>query len=179
MSWRLSWYKANKENPIVYEEESYEIDNGETYIERCPIVNGDKVLWNEGTDILCDMTKEEINNPLYFREILKEGEFEFHEVTKEGLKYFIEKYKERIIKIFEEALKSDDERHPFYPSLKQYAKEKLRNWKYNVCVDLRPCLDEDIYNVTNDLSYEYCIFNLVALYKNFDFENNMLVIHGG
>lgn len=39
-------------------------------------------------------------------------------------------------------------------------------------------LDENRERITGDWSYEYAIFELVRLYKVFDWENNELVLVG-
>ena len=55
MSWRVSFYKANKEQPLIIkpaDEDEYEdVD-----------INGEEIINNEGTRVWQDMSKEERNN---------------------------------------------------------------------------------------------------------------------
>ena len=87
----------------------------------------------------------------------------------------IEKYRENIIKMFEQQLvpqNPDSE----YSSCEEYTKRKLWSWKHNLEINLD--YDKHI-GVTTSSLWEYTIFNLVYLYRNFDFDNYALVLYGG
>lgn len=179
MGWRLHWYKADKENPITI---IHEVDDDESY-DYCK-VNGTQILWCEATEDWLDLSDEERNNTDYFIKLHSDEDTETYEVTKEGVKLFIEKYRQRIIKILSEAIKSDDEREWNYTSNELYTKQKLGEFSMNIAYDLKEYKDkngniENQFEITSSWKYEYCIFNLIAIYKLFDFENYKLVINGG
>lgn len=175
MSWRLNWYKADKENPLKIIKEDNGVNKNFEYAE----VNGETLLCSEGTEIWESMTSEQRNNRDLFIELLKHDELDYFEVTKKGLALFIEKYRERVVSVYEEALKSDEEREWNYPNVKQYHEQKLWEWQKDLIYDLRPEMNDVPYNITTSYKYEYSIFNLIAIYKFFDFENYKLVICGG
>ena len=60
---------------------------------------------------------------------------------------------------------------------KQHIQMKLREWENHV--DLSP-IDMDLNDdkITTSWLYEYAIFELVRLYKTFDWENNVLILMG-
>lgn len=179
MGWRLHWYKADKENPITI---IHDVDDDESY-DYCE-VNGVRILYCEGTEFWIDLPEEEKNNTNYFIKLHSDDDTETYEVTKEGVKLFIEKYRQRIIKILSEAIKSDDEREINYTSNESYTKQKLSEFNMNLVYDFEEDKDEngnirDQFEITSSWKYEYCIFNLIAIYKLFDFENYKLVVDGG
>lgn len=171
MGWRLHWYKADKDIPIKFEQEDVMEDEG------YPYVNGERLLWCEGTDIWLDeVSDEDKQNPDFFVKLYSGFEMTFYEVTKKGLELIIDKYKERIIKVFEEGMKPEKERDSFYPSLEEYAKQKIYFWKTDLQFRYEKHTDKN--EVSAFSGYEYCIFNLISIYKNFDFENHKLIIYG-
>lgn len=171
MSWRVSYYKANKEKPVTLVEDKDE-ETGEligTYYE----VNGEMIINNEGTQIWLDeITDEQKKNPELFTEIVEDEDCDYFLVTKAGLRLIIEKYRENIIKLFEGQLAQD----PEYGTCEQYTKRKLWSWKHNLEINLD--YDKHI-GVTTSSLWEYTIFNLIYLYRNFDFDNYVLVLYGG
>lgn len=168
MGWRLSWYKADKKQPIKMVEE----ENEPPY----PEINGEKMLYAEGTGIWWDIDKETKHNPKYFKELYPDEDCDYFEVYKDGLKLFIDRYTERIIDVLKEGLKDDNDRNSRYPSIRSYAEEKLKEWEWGLVYHLD---DNDKHEITSSWKYEYTIFNLIALYKSFDFEKYSLVVYGG
>lgn len=175
MSWRLDWYKADKENPLKIKIE----DNGANENFEYAEINGELLLNSEGTEIWQDMTKEERNNKELFIELFEHNDFDYFEVTRKGLELFIEKYRQRISIVYKEAIKSIEDRIPGYPSVEDYHISKLIEWEKPLAYDLRDIMDKRPYEITTSYKYEYSIFNLIAIYKFFDFENYKLVIYGG
>lgn len=99
-------------------------------------------------------------------EILKYFESEFEILEKEGLKGIIQWYHNKIIEVFSV---SDEE-------LLTGAKKKLEVW--NNKFDLLPYwLDEERTDgaIVRSWLYEYAIFNLVHIYRTFDWENDYLI----
>lgn len=124
---------------------------------------------------------------IFSSEELKEKYFDYGAVLlqKEDFKEIIEWHKQKIIVYFNTLLNppmsslhpelTDDERHLMFLKLK--VEEKIEAWsgKYG----FTPVnLDENTSSITDDWSYEYTIFELVRLYKNFDWEKDSLVLAG-
>lgn len=171
MSWRLSWYKVDKNEPLRIVNE----EDGSEY----PEANGEMILWAEGTEVWLDMPEEYKDNTKYFEELVIDEDCDYFEVTKEGLKIFIEKYREIIAKAYKEGFKSDEEREFNWPSLKSYDEEKMREWEHGLVYDLDVEKGNHQFELATSWKYEYTIFNLIAVYKLFDFENYKLIIIGG
>ena len=126
---------------------------------------------------------------LFTSDELKErySDYGFALLTKDDFKAVIEAYRQKIVKWFQSLLNLDDricfseelgkEQYQF-ENLKQQVQDKIDSWSgkyWGICpIDL----DEDKEHITGDWSYEYAIFELVRLYKVFDWENNELVLVG-
>lgn len=114
-------------------------------------------------------------------------DYGFALLTKDDFKSIIEFYRQKIISWFKSLLEIKDsskftaeftkEQYQF-EILKREVQDKIDAWsgKY---VGISPIdLDDDKEQITDDWSYEYAIFELVRLYKAFDWENNDLVLIG-
>ena len=126
---------------------------------------------------------------LFTSEELKErySDDGFSLLTKDDFKAVIEEYRQKIINWLESLLNVDEricfseeltkEQYQF-ETLKQEVQDKIDSWsgKY---FGISPIdLDESRERITGDWSYEYAIFELVRLYKIFDWGNDDLVLVG-
>lgn len=126
---------------------------------------------------------------LFTSEELKErySDYGFALLTKDDFKAIIEAYRQKIVEWFTYLLNPDESRIDSNKLSKEERKhleweyeikDKLEKWsgKY---FGISPIdLDENRERITGDWSYEYAIFELVRLYKVFDWENNELVLVG-
>lgn len=126
---------------------------------------------------------------LFTSDELKErySDYGFALLTKDDFKAVIEAYRKKIVDWFESLLNPDksqitsnklskDEKKHFEWELE--IRGKLEKWsgKY---FGISPIdLDESRERITGDWSYEYAIFELVRVYKAFDWENDELVLVG-
>ena len=126
---------------------------------------------------------------LFTSEELKErySDYGFALLTKDDFKAIIEAYRQKIVNWLESLLNIDEricfseeltkEQYQF-KELKREIQDKIDSWsgKY---FGISPIdLDESRERITGDWSYEYAIFELVRLYKVFDWENDDLVLVG-
>lgn len=110
--------------------------------------------------------KGEIN--FYSFDIYKECESEFYIMTKENLKELIYDYHENIHIMYERLAKGLDDRQKFLNS-------KVREWD-NKFIDPYYLDEEDTDGeIVKSWSYEYSIFNLVYIYRTFDWKNDYLI----
>ena len=187
MSWRVSFYKADINEPIIKEK----VRDDETGEEEEIFINGKEILNNEGTAIWKEhITREQKENPELFELLIdpETGE-DYYRVTKVGLRLFIDKYEEEITKSFEDLYATPDVQEMketgidtndvtaediHYVELKEYVHHKLHEWRYHLVS--QPDAD---YKMTYSGYWEYTIFNLIFIYRTFDFDKDMLVLYGG
>lgn len=134
-------------------------------------------------------TLESKRPSLFTSEELKERycDYGFALLTKDDFKAVIEAYRQKIINWLQSLLDPEDD--PLIQSklskeerrrvlIDNEIKNKIDSWsgKY---FGISPIdLDESKERITGDWSYEYAIFELVRLYKVFDWENDDLVLVG-
>lgn len=169
MGWRLSWYKVDKDAPLKFNEE----EDGSIY----PEANGEMILWAEGTEVWINMPEEYKDDTKYFEELFIDEDCDYFEVTKAGVAKFIEGYRQIIVKAYKEGMKPDDTRDFNWPAIDKYDNEKMWEWERNLVYDLES--NSHDFELATSWKYEYTIFNLIAVYKLFDFENYKLIIIGG
>lgn len=139
------------------------------------------------SEIGCKLESERPS--LFTSEELQErySDYGFALLTKDDFKAVIEAYRRKIIDWLKNLL--DPEGDPIIPSklskeerrrilIDHQIQDKLDSWsgKY---FEISPIdLDESRERITGDWSYEYAIFELVRVYKAFDWENDDLVLVG-
>lgn len=126
---------------------------------------------------------------LFTSDDLKErySDYGFALLTKDDFKAVIEAYRQKIVDWFKSLIEIKDsskftaeftkEQYQF-EMLKREVQDKIDSWsgKY---FGISPIdLNDDKERITGDWSYEYAIFELVRVYKSFDWENNELVLVG-
>lgn len=126
---------------------------------------------------------------LFTSDDLKErySDYGFALLTKDDFKAVIEAYRQKIVDWFKSLIEIKDsskftaeftkEQYQF-EMLKREVQDKIDSWsgKY---FGISPIdLNDDKERITGDWSYEYAIFELVRVYKSFDWEKNELVLVG-
>ena len=133
--------------------------------------------------------------PFFSFDIYEECESEFDILTKEGLLKIIEDYHNKILKNFEDDFKIvedslkefkdlDDDSEEItikvskegYFELYNTLKSKVREWNRSYKI-LPYYLDQEHSDgmIVSSWKYEYAIFNLVYIYRTFDWENDYLI----
>lgn len=114
-------------------------------------------------------------------------DYGFALLTKDDFKAVIEAYRQKIVDWFESLLNPDKSPITFNNLSKE--KRKHLEWEYEIRDKLDAWsgkyfgilpidLDESRKRITGDWSYEYAIFELVRVYKAFDWKNDDLVLVG-
>ena len=126
---------------------------------------------------------------LFTSEELKErySDYGFALLTKEDFKTVIEAYRQKIINWFQSLLNPEDDliipaklskEERKHLAIEHEIQNKIDSWG-GKCFGILPIdLDETRERITGDWSYEYAIFELVRLYKIFDWENDDLDLDG-
>jgi len=107
----------------------------------------------------------------YDFDVYEEYESEFHILSKAGLRQIIDEYHEIILKSYKDDVECND-----FGKIKINIKSKFDEW--NKQFNLLPYyLDNEHTDgyITPSWMYEYAIFNLVYIYKSFDWENDYLI----
>lgn len=92
-------------------------------------------------------------------------------ITEEMIKNFIKEYYVHIIKYYKDIFEEKDEKLQDYYMLEHFKRKifDLENWDKSIC------LDKDKGRLTNNWRFETDVFDIIRMYKTFDFENNMLI----
>lgn len=126
---------------------------------------------------------------LFTSEELKErySDYGFALLAKDDFKAVIEAYRQKIVDWFESLLNPDKSQITANKLSKEERKrleweceikDKLEKWSGKYFGVLPIDLDESRERIAGSWSYEYAIFELVRLYKAFDWENDDLVLVG-
>lgn len=115
------------------------------------------------------------------------SDYGFALLTKDDFKTIIEVYRQKIVNWFQSLLNPKDnnkfsenftkEQYQF-EILKQEVQNKIDIWSGKYCGVTPIDLDTESEQINNSWLYEYAIFELVRLYKVFDWENDELVLIG-
>ena len=99
-------------------------------------------------------------------------------LPKENLLLLIKAYQKRVAKylngIIEDTKRKEEEPYAMGQTALQYLEQKAREWsRENSIIDIN---EENKERIVSSWDYEYNIFDLVHLYKSFDFDNETLVV---
>lgn len=186
MGWRVSFYKAVKDKPIEYVIHKYGNDELFTGIE----INGECVAKYQGTEFWIALKRDK-----EFQKEIKclheHPDCDYYSITKEGFKRIILAYRERIIEYQKQALQNEQDQtlrekysYKGIDTPTSLIEDELREWEssykdeegniHYFCIDL-----SDNKRVSGSWKYKYAIFDMIYVYKNFDWENYTMVVYGG
>lgn len=104
MGWRVSWYRADKDEPVKFTNCN---KNGHYYVDW--EINSECVSNNSGTEFWKDLKN---NNEEFQKEIkclLQDDDIDLYSITKKGFKMIILEYRKRIIDYMTQYLKEFEE----------------------------------------------------------------------
>jgi len=116
----------------------------------------------------CDFDIENLLTRFYKEEMPWECDIEFSLGSKELLLRIIEHYREYVEKFYTNLAEKSQEEN------KQHALSMAREWSSNY-----PPYSLDGSEMISSWKYEYAIFDLVRIYREFDWENDVLIYTGG
>lgn len=108
-------------------------------------------------------------------------------LTKDDFKSIIAFYQQKIVNWFQSLLNPEDsikfsenftKEQYLFDRLKFEVQNKIDIWSGKYCGNTPINLDDEVEQINNSWLYEYAIFELVRLYKIFDWENDDLVLAG-
>lgn len=182
MGWRVSWYKADKEKPLIVktDKEGYEDIS----------INGIQIANNQGTDMWIKLRGSEE----YAKEIkcLREDpDRDFYSITKEGFKQIILFYRQVVIdymkasvEVFEKPELKEISKYWNAQDLLEMVKHEIREWEACYKND-----DGSIHYFNIDFEkdnlvsgswlYKFAIYDMIYIYKTFDWDKYTMVVYGG
>ena len=160
MGWRVSIYKADKNNPVSINVDEYGYESAD--------INGERIAYDCGTDTWC-MLKH--SNEEFKKEIkcLKEDcDQDFYSITKKGFKMIIQDFRERIIQNIKKSIEVTENpeirelnyAYAYTPDALQYLKEELREQlkeeffktAVKIPVDASNVIAEHVFAVVSELN---------------------------
>ena len=131
-------------------------------------------FWDEAEKIIADSNATWCLSPLFH----KDKACAPHVVQEHTLKTIIDVIKENIINYYKNLLKGNDA--TCYAMMRTHIEETIREWEPEYRPDIMSPINfnQNDEKLTNSWRYEYSIWELVKLYKEFDFENNTMLFVG-
>lgn len=170
----ISFMKENSFN-------GYEVE--EDYLAKYEIL-GQKEFYDLGSDFDYAKEIENIAKPLFSDEKLQK-ETEILVCNESVFLLIIEKIRQKNVKYFQKLLTADED------TIRAHIKKKAEEWQtysemfgvetksniFSVCL-VPYNLNKDKETLVNSWLWEYQIFELVRIYKSFDFSKNTLLFYG-
>lgn len=172
--------KTNDDFCNYAENKGYEVDRYEDEEPYCPIFKIGKEVYEFGK--YCDWAfdMQEKNESIFGNDELKERYSDYQAVicSKEDFLFVINTYKQKIIDYYKNLLAENKEsKTPIEKRHKLHIENQLHEWENAFgCCPINT--DLSVEHINDSWMYEYAIFELVRVYKTFDFENNALVLLG-
>jgi hypothetical protein len=184
MGWRVSLYKADKNEPV-----KIEYSEGEKYPE--VNINGEQIIYDCATDVWCYLKQnsEEFNKEIV--NLYDNPDCDYYTISKAGFKMLVLEFRRRIINYLEKVMyihEHPDEKDSIEywrtDDLEDYVKGELIYWKsewdgYDGEKEYSELNFKNPYLVSGSWRYRNAIFDMVHIYKVFDWENYSMVVFGG
>lgn len=165
------------------ESKGYEVERYEGEKPYCAVRHIGKEIYEFGKYVDWAFDMQNNNEPIFGTEELKEQYNDYAPVvcTQEDFLFAINTYKQKIIDFYKSRLEIDeiDKHHGITveEKCKRHVESQLYEWEnpFGICP-----IDTDLSKsiINRSWLYEYGIFELVRVYKTFDWENNSLVLLG-
>ena len=119
---------------------------------------------------------EKHSTPLLVGEVEKEyTDYNLRILTKEGLLSIINMYRDKTLRYYKNLLKEGKEKPIKYST---FVASQITYLCDGDKLEYFANLDNDDLRVTRSTLYEHAIFNLISIYKFFDWDNNTLIFYG-
>lgn len=131
-------------------------------------------FWDEAEKIIADCEPTWCLSPLFHED---KGSAP-HVVKEHTLKTIIDVIKEDIVNYYKGLLKGDDATR--YAMMRTHVEDTIKEWEPEFRPDIMSPINfnQEDEKLTNSWRYEYSIWELVRLYKSFDFERNTMLFVG-
>jgi len=206
MGWRISLYRLPKQTADKWKnitEEQYHTE--EVWDKMCEDLHSECIYYDTLTDIICKDRDKKLHSDFFINGI-NTNESAYITISKEQFLNIIEEVRQRIIRWFDGRKVNNDKLGDYWKNptslytkigapwtadsaMKENQKEwndKAFRWKvkfkdtesdtkyYYTNIDL-----SSKWKVSGSWSYEYLIFDLIHIYKIFDWDNDVLLAIGG
>lgn len=117
----------------------------------------------------CDFDISHTLCSFYGDSSMEDSETEFEIANRETFRIIIEHYIERVKSLYKNLIEKNNHLELF-----DHVKSMGMEWTHDFAVNL----DRETPVITSSWKYEYSIFELIRIYKNFDFKNYVLIYAG-
>lgn len=184
MSWRVNWYKADRNKPLNITHHTDEVYGKWDEIE----INGKCICNNNGTEFWLNLKSSNDDFKKEIKCLHEDEDCDYYSITKEGFKMIILEYRRRVIDYMKALLNlynHPEEKDSDFDSLnlvseweheiREWESEFIENGETNYFnIDL-----SDRNMVSGSWKYKFAIFDMIFIYKTFDWENDLMVVYGG
>lgn len=187
MGWRVNWYKADKDEPIIITHEVGEYGDEWDEVK----INGEEICYNNGTEFWLKLKLENENFQKEIKCLFEHEDVDVYSITKEGFKMIILEYRQRVIDYMKASLdlyqhpeEKEFSKHWFTVDLVKEWEHEIREWESSYLGDdgERRYFNIDLSDrklVSSSWMYKFAIFDMIFIYKTFDWDNNTMVVYGG
>jgi hypothetical protein len=117
----------------------------------------------------CDFDISHTLSNFFTDSIMNDNDMEFEFANRETFRLIIENYVEKIKLMYKELIDKNDPNE-----LLSHVKSMNMEWLHEFAVDL----NRDVPSITSSWKYEYGLFELIRIYKTFDFKTHVLIYVG-
>jgi hypothetical protein len=117
----------------------------------------------------CDFDISHTLCSFYGDSSMEDGDTEFEIANRETFRIIIEHYIEKVKLLYKNLIEKNDHQELF-----DHVKSMGMEWTHDFAVNLH----RETPVITSSWKYEYSIFELIRIYKNFDFKNYVLIYAG-
>lgn len=190
MGWRVSFYKADKDKPVII---TRAVDDGETYNDIK--INGEQIMYDQGTNVWCDLSHCNDEFKKEIKCLQEDSDRDFFSITKEGFKMIILAYREKVIDMLKKQidvhknpnLKDTEDYWGFDGNILRSMEDELKTWELSWVREDGSNWYENIelnkpkgeFGISGSWKYKYAIFDMIEVYKYFDWDNYTMVVYGG
>lgn len=134
-------------------------------------------IWEIGSDLPCiNKLLDKYHKPFKYKSLLDAFyEYDFVVLDKPGLEMIIECYRDETANYYKKLFNDGDLN---INETKLFLEERINTWDNPVVPDLKPYGLEDNLPMVRAWDWEYQIWKLVEIYKNFDWDKSDLVLTG-
>ena len=171
--------KTNDEFCDWAESKGYEVERYEGKNPYCAVYKLGKEIYDFGKYVDWAFAMQEKNKSIFDSDELKEGYIDYQPVmcSQDDFLFVINEYKKKIVDWYKGLLLEDKNERTVEQRCVNHVREQLREWDngFGFCP-----IDTDLKRerINSSWLYEYGIFELVRVYKTFDWQNNTLVLLG-
>lgn len=185
MGFRINWYEADKKTPVTITKHDDWTDVD---------INGRCILHNNGTEFFMNL----LNTEDFRKEVTclyEDSDVLYYTISKAGFKMIILEYRKRVIEYMKEYLEefmkydfTDEKKLWLGSRLIDEWKSEITEWESEYKDDrdneihyfnIKFCDNPSEFEISSSWKYKYAIYDMLTIYRSFDWDNYTMVVYGG